>query len=145
MLRFLRRSKTSAVEAVLLKERRGRRFVHAVGEASYQKELREIVKQNGGTNVDGVKIEVHVAFVPEPDNKHDHNAVSIQMDGKKVAYLSREDAVDYQDVIQYLASRKRFGACRAFIIGGSRDKPSYGVFLDVADPDECLVDLKLNA
>ncbi|HYI15050.1 MAG TPA: hypothetical protein VEX37_06645 [Thermomicrobiales bacterium] len=144
MLRFLKRSKTNAVDAILLKERRGRGFVHAVGEASYQEELQEVVDQHGGSNADGVKIEVHVALIPEPSNRHDRNAVSIQMEGRKVAYLSREDAIDYQEVIRHLARRKRFGACRAFIFGGSRDKPSYGVFLDLADPDECLDELKRN-
>ena len=41
-----------------------------------------IVDQNGSPNRDGVKIEVHVALVPEPKNKHDRNAVSVQMEGK---------------------------------------------------------------
>jgi hypothetical protein len=144
MLRFFRREKTSTVDAVLLKERH-RGFVAAVGEASYQSALREIVKQHGGPKSDGVKIEVHVALVPEPKNKHDPNAVSVQMEGKKVAYLSRDDALDYQDVIEHLAKRKRIGACRAVIIGGARDKPSYGVFLDLAEADECLDDLRANA
>jgi len=144
MLKFLRREKTHEVDAVLLKPRRSRGFVEAVGEASYQNELLEVVKAHGGPSRDGVKIEVHVALVSEPKNKHDRNAVSIQLEGKKVAYLSRDDAIEYQSVIQHLDQLNRTGACRAFIFGGSKDKPNYGVFLDLASADECLSELLSN-
>jgi hypothetical protein len=138
MVGLFRRNRSHKISAVLLKQRKGRGFVHAVGESNYQKELLAIVKRHGGPQPDGVKIEVHAALVPEPDNKHDPNAISIQLEGKKVAYLSRDDAEDYQEVVQHLARRKQFGACRAFIMGGAKGKPSYGIFLDLADADDVL-------
>lgn len=140
MIRIFRR-KTSLIEATVLKTRKSRGFVAAVGESQYQKELREIVRSNGGPDPGGVRIEVFVALVPEPRNRHDPNAISIQLDGKKLAYLSREDAEEYQEVVRLLAARNSIGAARAVILGGARNKPSYGVFLDLADPDEVLDDL----
>jgi hypothetical protein len=76
------------------------------------------------------------ALVPDPKNAYDPDAIGVYISqgGPRVGYLSRDDAAQYRDVGKALTTRKAIGTCRAKLIGGTADKPSIGVALDLADP-----------
>ena len=50
-------------------------------------------------------IEITAALVPEPTNKHDPNAVQVEIDARRVGYLSREDALAYRPTLRKLAKQ----------------------------------------
>src|SRR5215218_1561776 len=72
----------------------GREDLEVVGEASYQDNLRRIVRGHGSPD-DRVRVEVYAILVAEPDNPYDPNAISVWVQGLKAGYLSREDARRY--------------------------------------------------
>ena len=80
-----------------------------------------------------VRSEIIAVLTAEPDNPYDSNAVAVSIDGRKVGYLSREDAEQYQPGL--LALQRRYGrpvALRGAIVGGGirEDGPGLlGVFL----------------
>ena len=106
--------------------------VAVVGESRRQSTLRALAG-------DRLKQEEFVIFtaavVPEPTNSFDSNAVAIYIHrGGHVGYLTREDAVEYKPVCEALIAQKAIGLCRARLIGGTTNKPSIGVMLDLAEP-----------
>ena len=112
--------------------------VAIVGEASYQP---AIAKACGSTKWEDVHCEITAAIVPEPGNEYDANAVAIFIDGEKVGYLSRGDAIDYLPAMNALrGAGYDAGVCKGCIAGrgpGSETK-NLGVFLYLAGPDELL-------
>jgi hypothetical protein len=117
----------------------GDELVAAVGEASYQDPLRRIC---GSTRWEDVRCEVLAALVPEPTNEYDPNAVAVQVDGERVGYLSRGDALDYGPAVQEFAARGKVIVCNARICGrgpGS-DTANLGIFLHMPDPDAALAE-----
>ena len=66
-------------------------------------------------------------LVPEPDSPFDSNTVSVHIYGEQVGHLSRADARRYQRRLLTLAEPIQVPAK---LIGGERDKPSFGVLLD---------------
>jgi hypothetical protein len=112
--------------------------VAIVGEASYQP---AISKACGSTKWEDVRCEISAALVPEPGNPHDSNAVSIYIDGEKVGYLSRGDAIDYRPAMDALrAAGYNAGVCSGVIAGRGPggETMNLGVFLYLAAPDELL-------
>ena len=98
-----------------------------VGEGNRQHELRKVLRAEGR--------EVTVCLLAEPDNPHDPNAVMVRAllwEGDKVAggphvgYLSRGCAEDWSPLLQKLGEGVYMNAVLA---GGTRDKPSIGVFI----------------
>jgi len=111
----------------------GHRLVNVAGESHYQEALRELV---GPTTAAEIAVDTEAVLVPEPSNPHDPNAVMVQIDGKLVGYLPRDDAVAYGPALRELGERGRAGACEARI-AGRRDgggTPNLGVFLRLPDP-----------
>ena len=105
-----------------------------VGESYYQDALSAIC---GGHCEEGHEVECVAMLVPEPSNQYDRNAVAVHINGRKVAHLSREDAVEYHHALRQLSVRSPI-KCDAIIVGGwdrgSRGKGSFGVKLDLAIP-----------
>ncbi|SKA26275.1 HIRAN domain-containing protein [Consotaella salsifontis] len=106
-----------------------------VGESHYQAELNRIC---GGKTDDGHEMEVEALLVEEPTNPYDSNAVAVVIDGLVVAYLPRDDAAAYR---QLLSRQKLSGEhlkVDALIVGGwnrgRRGQGHYGVKLDVDMP-----------
>lgn len=90
--------------------------LEVVGEASYQDALWLIC---GGVTGERVRREVVATLVPEPDNTYDPNAISVRVDGHRVGYLSRDNAVRYGPGIRSLmAETNGLVALRAVIAGG---------------------------
>lgn len=82
-------------------------------------------------------------LVAEPDNPYDENAIAIHSAEGKLGHLSRDNALAYRQVMETVAQLGFQGAaCEAYLTGGQSDKPSFGVVLRLADPDECLAELR---
>ncbi len=111
----------------------GGRLVNVAGESHYQEALREIVGAPAGEQV---AVDTEAMLVPEPSNPHDPNAVMVQIDGRLVGYLPREEAVAYGPALEELGARGRTGLCEARIAGrgGESGTSNLGVFLRLPDP-----------
>jgi len=102
-----------------------------VGEANYQEALWAIC---GGAVGDRIRHRVVAVVVPEPQNPHDANAISIQIDGQLVGYLPRDVAVRYGSGLKELMTRcGGYVALEGVIVGGGyyNDGPGrLGVWLE---------------
>lgn len=81
------------VSAVISYEER----VAIVGESHYQDAIRSACGWKPGTDT---AFDCMAELVPEPTNPHDPNAIMVQIDGRCVGYLSRDDAVVYGPAIK---------------------------------------------
>lgn len=116
-------------------------YCAVVGESYYQEALRA-TSQMGSLVSEGNRTFTAV-LVSEPDDPYDHNAVAIHSPIGKVGHLSRGDAAAYRDVFDELARLgSDGGVCEARLTGGEPAKPSFGVVLQLADPETCLADLR---
>jgi hypothetical protein len=115
-----------------------------VGEASYQDALWLICARRLG---DQVRHDVIAALVPEPDNAYDPNAISVQVDGYRVGYMSRSDAIRYGPGLRSLmAKHQSIVALNGVIVGGGyfKDGPGrLGVWLR-HDPTDFGIELGQN-
>jgi hypothetical protein len=91
------------------------------GESHYQPELRGLLRQS----------EYWTALMRrEPDNQFDANAVSIWIDGQRVAHLARQEAAELAGRLDELARLGCVVAIEVTLYGGDQDRPSIGVFAD---------------
>lgn len=77
-------------------------------------------------------------IIREPDNKFDSNAVRVEISGRTVGYIPREDAPSFHGLLNYGKSinKRVFASCRVWI---SDEEESYGsVSLDIDDPNSAL-------
>jgi hypothetical protein len=114
-----------------------------VGEQSYQDALRKLgapFTSEGPTRVDHLAV-----LVPEPANRYDKNAVRVQVQGQRVGYLSRENALLYAPVVRWARDQGQYLVAHAKLTGGwdrgGGDRGYIGVKLHVASPAETLVEL----
>ena len=134
----------TSVEAVLLGEDGGaheRELVGVVGESHYQAAISAACGRRGS---EAVRHECVAALVAEPGNQYDPNAVMVQVDGRPVGYLSREDAILYHPVIDAATRLGVVVACNAFISardGGEATTTNAGVFLHIPSPEDSAVEL----
>lgn len=117
--------------------------LEVVGEASYQAQLTAV---GGRPGVDGVPYPDQVAkLVREPTNRYDHNAIAVQIRGLTVGYLSRDDAIRYQAVVDWAAVRGEQIACQARLTGGwnrgGGDQGPIGCLLHLGSPGETFLTL----
>jgi hypothetical protein len=107
----------------------GDETLEVVGESQYQDNLWRIV---GGRTAERVRYPVQVVLLPESDNLHDSNAISVWTGGLLVGYLPRELAAAYRPgLIDLQRRRGKPIALNALIIGGGirEDGPGLlGVF-----------------
>lgn len=123
-----------SVQALDLSDPCGECDFHIVGESNYQPELRR-VSRSGRTFL--------AVLAPERNNPRDPNAIRVIAEGgRPVGYLSRDYARDYREVFALLEQHGRVGACRAKLIGGIGHKKSFGVMLNLKDPETILVDIR---
>ena len=116
----------------------GRYDFDIVGESHYQDVLEEVCD---GRTSEGAQHDTLAMLAPEPDNRHDRNAIKVMMfiddDSYTVGYLSRDLAVPYRQQMARLGRRYGIGACRARVVGGWTDHRGdghFGVKLDLAWP-----------
>lgn len=103
--------------------------VEVVGESHYVAAL-DTIADDGAT-------QAWADLVVEDDNPYDRNAVRVEINGQKVGYLSREVAPTYRPVGLRLRELGYVGRCAATIRGSERRR-LFGVFLDLASPEEIL-------
>jgi HIRAN domain len=107
--------------------------IDIVGEASYQTALARIA---GPKTADGMSVWKTAQLTPEPGNAHDKNAVMVTIDGLKVGYLSRRQALAYHRMMADAGMQdEALAEVRVHIMGGWRrpngDEGHYGVALYV--------------
>jgi hypothetical protein len=114
----------------------GRETLACVGEANYQRALWLNV---GGQTADRVRQDVVAILAPEPDNRHDSNAVSVWVGGWRVGYLARDEAAMIQPGLLGLMETSGLPvALKARIVGGGIREDGIGrlgVWLDY-DPED---------
>lgn len=109
-----------------------------VGEQSYQDALRRV---GAPFDAEGPRTRDHVAtLTPEPKNRYDANAIRIDINGHRVGYLSRENALLYGPVVRWEIESRTVFAVRARLTGGwdrgGGDRGSIGVKLNLGSPVE---------
>lgn len=86
----------------------------------------------------------HAVLVRDPRIQYDGNAIGIQIGGRPVGHLSREDAARYAPVFD--EAKCPAVAVDAVIRGGwdrgGSDQGHYGVSLDLPTPEELIADLR---
>ncbi len=113
----------------------GRRLVNVAGESHYQEALRALTGSDGG---ESVRREFQAVLAPEPENRHDPNAVRVLIADRRVGHLPREEAAAYRPMLERLAERGRRGSCEALVSGRGGSTSNIGVFLKLPEPDEGL-------
>jgi len=90
--------------------------LEVVGESHYQAELMRV---GGGKTESGpVRPRVIAELVREPRNRHDRNAVAVQVGGSTVGYIAREDAPRVGHVVDHMWNHGYPATVAATIIGG---------------------------
>ena len=107
-----------------------------VGESRYQVELETIA---GGRTADGARHACIAVLRPEPTNRHDKNAVQVEVDGYTVGYLPRDVAAEFVEALR--DEGFLLAVCNATIIGGwlatkKRGQGHFGIVLDACVPFE---------
>jgi len=97
-----------------------------VGESNYQNALESIC---GGRTDESAEKEVEATLILDDDNAYDDQAVRVDINGKTVGYLSRQNARKYRGYLQRKGHGKVVGICQALIVGGwGRDNGDSGHF-----------------
>lgn len=117
--------------------------VAVVGESFRQDTLDAL----GGRRSDrGVERAQHMAaLIPEPDNPVDPAAISVQIEGRLVGYLSRADAQAYGPILDLVKAKGYGVGCHASLLGGwerGPDRGSIGVVLHLGSPPALMAELR---
>jgi hypothetical protein len=99
--------------------------IEVVGESHYLDNLRSIAGRGE------VRLECAALLVPDDDNRHDKNAVKVIIQGKQVGHLSRKLAREYRAKMAEQGMGDVVAEVPAIIVGGGKDKPNLGVWLDL--------------
>ncbi|HXF83143.1 MAG TPA: HIRAN domain-containing protein [bacterium] len=105
--------------------------LQVVGESHYQQALEQIC---GGRTEEGANLRCVATLVLDDENPYDRNAVRVEIHGRHVGHLNREDAKAYRKFLQDQGAGANVrGICKAWIRGGwerGDDRGHFGVFLD---------------
>lgn len=102
------------VQSVMLE---GGSWERIAGVMHYQANIEKVA---GGRSKEDVRIETFAALVREPNNPEDENAVAVHINGHVVGYLPRDDAKDFQPLLQKLEKQKKVAGCSALVLGGQK-------------------------
>jgi len=112
--------------------------LEVVGESHYQENLWRLAGGRGRPD-ERVRADIMAVLAAELDNPYDANAISVWIDGLKVGYLSRDDALRHRPGLLELQEKHGRPVALAGVIagGGLRDDGPgmLGVFLNY-DPGE---------
>ncbi len=108
--------------------------LEVVGESHYQQALEAAV---GGRSAAGADLIVEAILIAEDTNPYDSKAIRLDIGGRTVGYLRREEARRFRAEFGRLLRANDFVCCKANIRGGwsrgSGDRGHFGVWLDVRD------------
>ncbi len=113
------------------------------GESHYQDALAEV-----SNLADGVvrRRDVVAVLVPEPRNPHDSNAVRVEVFGRLVGRIPREDAAEMSPILLALQKSGMLVASQAEIVGGGIGRSgawlSFGIRLGIEDYSDWVQTLK---
>ena len=110
-------------------------LVRVVGTSHYRDALLALTGREGDEEVRMDKIAV---FRPEPDNPHDPDAIAVEIDGRLVGYLSREENKRWNDVV----AGRMVGS--EAMIAGRGGTTGLGVFLRLPTPTEARAQLGIR-
>jgi hypothetical protein len=103
-----------------------------VGESKYQAVLEEIC---GGRTEESAEHYAEALLYLEDSNPFDNQAVRVDIAGKTVGYLSRDNARAYRKQLRQLGHSQLVCCCNAVVVGGWRrahaDEGHFGVKLDL--------------
>jgi hypothetical protein len=133
-------------------------LVDVVGESYHQDVLRRVAARATGSDPFLEELAGHarevaekerdgkwfrVALIREPNNEYDENAIAVYANEVGlVGYLDRDDATEYQPVFKALKPHGcNVATCPAFLIGGTKSKPNYGVMLCLSTPKRIVAEL----
>ena len=106
--------------------------LEVVGESNYQKHLKKLC---AGYSKEGSRTEVVAKLHHEDRNPHDPKAIRVDINGKTVGYLCREDARLYRKRIKKTGHEGIIVSCNAKIFGGKKvglfKKTYFGVWIDL--------------
>jgi hypothetical protein len=102
-----------------------------VGETYYQSAIKKLAEQNDAPVYEK---EYKALLVPDDGNKYDDKAVRVDIEGKTVGHLSREDARSFRRRLGAKRLTGRITFCKAIICGGgvrNGEKCKYGIYLNI--------------
>lgn len=82
---------------------RGWADIEVAGESHYANAIRGLFGEK--VKPGGEEIVVTAQLVPEPQNKHDRNAVGVWIGGRQVGHLTQQDAARYVTVLSALTAQ----------------------------------------
>jgi hypothetical protein len=101
--------------------------VPVVGEGRHQDEL--LALTGGHRHYAGARMHIAAELVPEPDNRYDRDAISVEIAGLQVGYLRHPDALGYRPAIDEARAGEGRATCEAIIRGGwDRGRGDVGAF-----------------
>lgn len=95
--------------------------VEVEGEFARESELVKVIGGRPSPNRDVELENFPVTLIPEPENSHDKNAVTVQAKGHIIGYLSRADAVRYQQPIYRITASGATAGTTARIWASTND------------------------
>jgi hypothetical protein len=110
-------------------------LVRVVGTSHYQDALLELSGRQGDEEIRVARVGI---LAPEPDNPHDPNAIKVEVDGRLVGYLSRDENRRWLDVV----TGRKVG-CEA-MIAGREGTTGLGVFLRLPTPTEARAQIAIH-
>lgn len=105
----------------------GRYRVEVVGESFYKEAFLDLLGELAYTDRE---LRCEANLVPENDNPHDRNAVGVYIKGRRVGYLSRDQAVGYREIIRQHLKEVRAVRADAEVYAGGEDG-MFSVRLDI--------------
>jgi HIRAN domain len=107
------------------------------GESHYQDALAEVSNLRDGV----VRRRLVVAVLrPEPENPYDRNAVRVEVFGRLVGRIPREDAPEIAPILADLAKHGYLAGTRAIVVGGGVGRSgqwlSFGIRLNIVSYDD---------
>lgn len=116
-------------------------LVQVVGESFHQAAISSV---SGRRGEEAVSFDCVAVLVPEPDGRHDPNAIGVQIEAQVVGHLSREDAILYHPLVDAAARLGVVIACNTRIAAHDPDEATTsnaGVFLHLPSPEDAANEL----
>lgn len=123
----------------------GTGWVEVAGEEHHARDMAQLLPQVLPER--GVNLDLQAELVPEPNNKHDRNAVKVMVGAAHVGYLPREEAARYTPVLTGLVRAGLAPQCPAQL----RAWPDYTLdyvgdrMIQRPSPPRCSIVLRLAA
>lgn len=77
--------------------------VEVAGEAFREAEITRAIGRSPGVDEE-IEVTVTAHLVPEPDNPHDKNAISVRINGEVVGYIERDQTRQYKNAVHRIAA-----------------------------------------